>query len=71
MRVKALVLFVVALAFATSAWAAATETVIYNFNNSAAMDITPMLGWWPTRRENLYGTTQRVEAPAIRALSLS
>ena len=31
MRVKALVLFVVALAFAASAWAAGTETVLYNF----------------------------------------
>jgi uncharacterized repeat protein (TIGR03803 family) len=31
MRVKALVLFVVTLAFATSAWAAATETLLYSF----------------------------------------
>jgi len=31
MRVKALVLFVVTLAFAASAWAAGTETVLYNF----------------------------------------
>ena len=33
MRVKALVLFVVTLAFAASAWAAGTETIIYNFNS--------------------------------------
>ena len=41
MRVKALVLFVVALAFAASAWAAATETVIYNFNRLLRRRILP------------------------------
>jgi len=36
MRVKALVLFVVTLAFAASAWAAGTETVLYNFCSSTS-----------------------------------
>ena len=58
MRVKALVLFVVALAFATSAWAAATETVIYNFNNYSGDGYYPYSGLVADKAGNLYGTTQ-------------
>jgi uncharacterized repeat protein (TIGR03803 family) len=57
MRVKALVLFVVTLAFAASAWAAGTETVIYNFNSYTGDGLYPYSGLVADKAGNLYGTT--------------
>jgi len=44
MRRKALVLFLVTLALAASAWAAGTESVIYNFNNYSGDGYYPYSG---------------------------
>jgi len=60
MRVKALVLFVVTLAFATSAWAAATETLLYSFcAQSSCTDGNQPYGSVvaDTSGAHLYGTT--------------
>src|SRR5579863_7596016 len=57
MRVKALVLFVVILAFAASAWAAGTETVIYDFPNFTGDGTSPYSGLVADKAGNLYGTT--------------
>jgi len=57
MRVKALVLFVVTLAFAASAWAAGTETVIYDFPNYTGDGYSPYAGLVADKSGNLYGTT--------------
>lgn len=57
MRVKALALFVVALAFAASAWAAGTETLIYNFNNYSGDGYYPYSALTADKAGNLYGTT--------------
>jgi len=57
MRVKALVLFVVTLAFAASAWAAGTETVIYDFPNYTGDGYSPYAGLVADKAGNLYGTT--------------
>jgi uncharacterized repeat protein (TIGR03803 family) len=57
MRMKALVLFVVTLAFAASAWAAGTESVIYNFNNYSGDGYYPYSGLVADKAGNLYGTT--------------
>jgi uncharacterized repeat protein (TIGR03803 family) len=57
MRVKALLLFAVTLAFAASAWAAGTESVIYNFNNYSGDGYYPYSGLVADKAGNLYGTT--------------
>src|ERR1700721_179475 len=57
MRVKALVLFVVTLAFAASAWAPSTESVIFNFNNYTGDGYYPYSGLVADKAGNLYGTT--------------
>jgi|HubBroStandDraft_6_1064221.scaffolds.fasta_scaffold219453_1 uncharacterized repeat protein (TIGR03803 family) len=57
MRVKALVLFVVTLAFAASAWAAGTETLLYSFDNYSGDGYQPYSGLVADKSGNLYGTT--------------
>ena len=60
MRVKALVLFVATLAFAASAWAAGTDTVIYNFcAQTSCVDGNQPYGSLvaDTSGNHLYGTT--------------
>ena len=57
MRLKALVLFVVTLAFAASAWAAGTESLIYSFNNYTGDGYQPYSGLVADKAGNLYGTT--------------
>jgi len=57
MRVKTLVLFVVTLAFAASAWAAGTETLLYSFNNYTGDGYQPYSGLAADKAGNLYGTT--------------
>jgi uncharacterized repeat protein (TIGR03803 family) len=58
MRVNALVLFVVTLAFVASAWAVGTETVIYNFNSYSGDGTYPYSGLVADAKGNLYGTTE-------------
>ena len=57
MRRKALVLFLVTLALAASAWAAGTESVIYNFNNYSGDGYYPYSGLVADKAGNLYGAT--------------
>jgi uncharacterized repeat protein (TIGR03803 family) len=57
MRVKALVLFVAILAFAASAWAAGTETIIYDFPGFTGDGTSPYSGLVVDKAGNLYGTT--------------
>jgi uncharacterized repeat protein (TIGR03803 family) len=59
MRVKALVLFVVTLALAGSAWAAATESVLYSFcaQSSCTDGNQPYGSVVADAKGNLYGTT--------------
>jgi uncharacterized repeat protein (TIGR03803 family) len=60
MRLKALVLFVATLAFAASAWAAGTDTVIYNFcAQTSCVDGQQPYGSLvaDTSGNHLYGTT--------------
>jgi len=74
MRVKALVLFVVTLAFAVSAWAVGTESVIYNFNNYSGDGYYPYSGLVADKAGNLYGTTYQGGANGLGSvveLSLS
>jgi uncharacterized repeat protein (TIGR03803 family) len=57
MRNKALVVFAVTLALATAAWAAGTESVIYNFNNYSGDGYYPYSGLVADKAGNLYGAT--------------
>jgi uncharacterized repeat protein (TIGR03803 family) len=56
MRVKALVMFAVALILATTAWAS-SETVIYSFNSFSGDGYYPYSGLVADGKGNLYGTT--------------
>jgi uncharacterized repeat protein (TIGR03803 family) len=57
MRDKALMMFAVTLILASSAWAASSETVIYNFDGGSGDGYYLYAGMIADKSGNLYGTT--------------